>query len=52
MAARGRRRWPPRSGAANTLVRRPDGSWYADNTDVTGMVAVLTAAGVAPAAAR
>ena len=21
-------------GAANTLVRRPDGSWYADNTDV------------------
>ena len=34
-------------GAANTLVRRPDGSWYADNTDVTGMVDVLTAAGVA-----
>ncbi|MFY1701576.1 MULTISPECIES: shikimate dehydrogenase family protein [Micromonospora] len=33
-------------GAANTLVRRPDGSWYADNTDVTGMVEVLTAAGV------
>ncbi|MFU8854041.1 shikimate dehydrogenase [Micromonospora sp. SL1-18] len=32
-------------GAANTLVRRPDGSWYADNTDVTGMVDVLTAAG-------
>src|SRR5688572_12846707 len=21
-------------GAANTLVRRPDGSWFADNTDV------------------
>ncbi|WP_346540039.1 shikimate dehydrogenase [Micromonospora sp. DPT] len=35
-------------GAANTLVRRPDGSWYADNTDVSGMVEVLTAAGVAP----
>ncbi|MGK5443358.1 shikimate dehydrogenase [Micromonospora sp. URMC 105] len=35
-------------GAANTLVRRPDGTWYADNTDVTGMVEVLTSAGVAP----
>jgi shikimate dehydrogenase len=34
------------AGAANTLVRRPDGSWYADNTDVTGMVDVLTVAGV------
>ncbi|RZU74781.1 shikimate dehydrogenase [Micromonospora kangleipakensis] len=34
-------------GAANTLVRRPDGSWYADNTDVTGMVEVLAAAGCA-----
>ncbi|MFI7429083.1 shikimate dehydrogenase [Micromonospora sp. NPDC049836] len=33
-------------GAANTLVRRCDGTWYADNTDVTGMVDVLTAAGV------
>ncbi len=32
-------------GAANTLVRRPDGSWYADNTDGTGMVEVLTEAG-------
>ncbi|MDG4809210.1 shikimate dehydrogenase [Micromonospora sp. WMMD1120] len=38
-------------GAANTLVRRPDGSWYADNTDVAGMVRVLTDAGVAPAGA-
>ncbi|WKU05234.1 shikimate dehydrogenase [Micromonospora sp. HUAS LYJ1] len=38
-------------GAANTLVRRPDGSWYADNTDVTGMVDVLSAAGVRPGAA-
>lgn len=37
-------------GAANTLVRRPDGSWYADNTDVDGMVEVLTAAGVSPGA--
>ncbi|SCL33714.1 shikimate dehydrogenase [Micromonospora nigra] len=35
-------------GAANTLVRRPDGSWYADNTDVVGMVEVLTGAGVRP----
>jgi shikimate dehydrogenase len=34
-------------GAANTLVRRPDGSWYADNTDVTGMVDVLLQVGVA-----
>lgn len=33
-------------GAANTLVRRPDGSWYADNTDIPGMVRVLTDAGV------
>ncbi|MEV5693851.1 shikimate dehydrogenase [Micromonospora globbae] len=37
-------------GAANTLVRRPDGSWYADNTDVTGMVEVLVGAGVRPGA--
>lgn len=37
-------------GAANTLVRRPDGRWYADNTDVSGMVDVLTAAGVTPGA--
>ena len=34
-------------GAANTLVRRPDGSWYADNTDIPGMVRVLRDAGVA-----
>ncbi len=33
-------------GAANTLVRRPDRSWYADNTDVPGMVESLRAAGV------
>lgn len=38
-------------GAANTLVRRPDGSWYADNTDVAGMVRVLTDAGVTAGAA-
>ncbi|MEV4824944.1 shikimate dehydrogenase [Micromonospora sp. NPDC049274] len=38
-------------GAANTLVRRPDDSWYADNTDVGGMVEVLTGAGVVPGAA-
>lgn len=37
-------------GAANTLVRRPDGSWYADNTDVAGMVQVLSTAGVRPGA--
>ena len=34
-------------GAANTLVRRADGSWYADNTDITGMVRVLRDAGIA-----
>jgi shikimate dehydrogenase len=28
-------------GAANTLVHRPDGSWYADNTDAAGMHALL-----------
>jgi shikimate dehydrogenase len=33
-------------GAANTLVRTPDG-WYADNTDAPGMVRVLREAGVA-----
>lgn len=32
-------------GAANTLVRRGD-AWYADNTDVAGMVDVLRAAGL------
>lgn len=38
-------------GAANTLVRRPDSSWAADNTDVSGMVDVLAGAGV-PAGAE
>ena len=33
-------------GAANTLVRSDDGRWYADNTDVAGMVAVLRDVGV------
>ncbi|TDC50157.1 shikimate dehydrogenase, partial [Jiangella ureilytica] len=32
-------------GAANTLVRRDDGGWDADNTDVPGVVATLRAAG-------
>jgi shikimate dehydrogenase len=35
-------------GAANTLVRRPDGSWYGDNTDAPGMVRVLLDAGIGP----
>jgi shikimate dehydrogenase len=36
-------------GAANTLVRRPDGGWYADNTDAPGLVDALRDAGlVAP----
>jgi shikimate dehydrogenase len=34
------------TGAANTLVRRDDGSWFADNTDVPGMVRVLRDAGI------
>ena len=29
------------AGAANTLVRRPDGGWLADNTDVAGIVQAL-----------
>jgi shikimate dehydrogenase len=33
-------------GAANTLVRQPDGSWHADNTDIPGMVRVLRDAGL------
>ena len=36
------------TGAANTLVRRSDGSWHADNTDVPGMVRVLRDAGLRP----
>nr|WP_275980131.1 shikimate dehydrogenase [Couchioplanes caeruleus] len=34
------------TGAANTLVRRLDGTWHADNTDVPGMVRVLNDAGL------
>ena len=33
-------------GAANTLSRRSDGSWRADNTDVPGLMAALKRAGV------
>lgn len=36
-------------GAANTLLRRPDGSWYAENTDVPGMVAALRTVGMVTA---
>lgn len=32
-------------GAANTLVRRPDGSWFADCTDVDGVTGALRSAG-------
>ncbi len=32
-------------GAANTLVRRPDGGWNADCTDVDGVTGALRAAG-------
>jgi shikimate dehydrogenase len=37
-------------GAANTLVRRPDGTWWAENTDAPGMVDALRWAGVSGAA--
>jgi shikimate dehydrogenase len=33
-------------GAANTLTRRPEGGWHADNTDIAGMVRVLREVGV------
>jgi shikimate dehydrogenase len=33
-------------GAANTLLRLPDGAWRADNTDAPGMTDALRAAGV------
>jgi shikimate dehydrogenase len=33
-------------GAANTLVRQPDGSWLADNTDAPGMIDALRSFGV------
>jgi len=34
-------------GAINTLVRRPDGGWSGDNTDVYGVVQALREAGAA-----
>jgi shikimate dehydrogenase len=37
-------------GAANTLVRRPDGTWRAENTDAPGMVDALVAAGLSTVA--
>jgi shikimate dehydrogenase len=36
-------------GAANTLVRRADGSWFAENTDAGGMTDALRARGAAAA---
>ncbi len=36
-------------GAANTLLRLPDGTWRAENTDAPGMVDALVAAGAAVA---
>lgn len=36
-------------GAANTLVHRPDGSWYAENTDAPGMVEALRTVGMVAA---
>lgn len=38
-------------GAANTLLRRPEGGWSADNTDVAGIVGALRESGVRPATA-
>ncbi|WP_291590215.1 shikimate dehydrogenase [Comamonas sp. UBA7528] len=50
-AAQAATRHSPRvalAGAANTLARQSDGSWYADNTDGLGLVADITRnAGVA-----
>lgn len=39
-------------GVANTLVFRPDGSTIADNTDVTGIMAAVTAAREIPSEPR
>jgi shikimate dehydrogenase len=36
-------------GAANTLVRQPDGRWLAENTDADGVAGALAAAGLAAA---
>jgi shikimate dehydrogenase len=38
-------------GAANTLLPRRGGGWIAENTDVSGIVATLREAGLAPATA-
>jgi shikimate dehydrogenase len=38
-------------GAANTLLPRPGGGWIAENTDVSGIVATLLEASLAPATA-
>ncbi|MDR1791770.1 MAG: shikimate dehydrogenase [Propionibacteriaceae bacterium] len=38
------------AGAANTLVRDPDGAWVADNTDVGGFVDALKKVPIIPAA--
>ncbi len=35
-------------GAANTLTPHPAGGWVAENTDVTGIVVTVRAAGIAP----
>jgi len=37
-------------GAINTLVRRPDGGWRGDNTDVYGVSQALRGAGAGPVA--
>ncbi len=35
-------------GVANTLWRRPDGAWAAENTDVDGVIGALRAVGLRP----
>ena len=40
--------WVLRAGVANTLVRRPDGSWEAFNTDGPALHAALAHRGVTP----
>jgi shikimate dehydrogenase len=37
------------TGSINTLLRRPDGGWDADNTDVVGVLGALAEVGVAHA---
>ena len=34
------------TGSINTLIRRPDGGWDADNTDVVGVLGALAEVGV------